>query len=362
MHWLIVCGAQGGSVQFDPGAHAMAGQAVAPTTWQVKPLTQSMSVVQVLESANAWGEAISAAMAARAASDERTVRWRVMASSQAGEASNRIAGPCDRHCMTSAKHRRRDFRGLGVIRVPRCATRGPGKGRDVVRDHHRHRCHGRRHHGPWRRPHLGRREVCREDFGHRDVRRPFMRDLGPPCTRAAEAGIFCGRHGHGRSRRGRERPRRPCSSEEKSWQTFGLLAAWSAAALAGAVLTWEQPKEVGAWCRDRRPTAPRALARDPGKGVQHADRESARGAIVITGRTRVHAEGPHDGCGQPATSPRIREVANTGWKLAVHVQGPGRKLVQRPNLGAPLPPFPNSGPCPALRRSKIARAGWPCRN
>ena len=85
MHWLIVCGVQGGSVQFDPGAHAMAGQAVAPTTWQMKPLTQSVSVVQVLESASAWGDATSAAMAARAASDERTVRWRVMASSEAGD-------------------------------------------------------------------------------------------------------------------------------------------------------------------------------------------------------------------------------------------------------------------------------------
>jgi hypothetical protein len=105
MHWLIVCGVQGGSVQFDPGAHAMAGQAVAPTTWQMKPLTQAVSVLQVLESARAWGDATSAAMAARAASDERTVRWRVMASSEAGEASNRIAGPCDRPCMTSAKIR-----------------------------------------------------------------------------------------------------------------------------------------------------------------------------------------------------------------------------------------------------------------
>ncbi len=36
-HCLMTCGSQTGVVQFDPRAHAMAGQADAPTTWHVKP-------------------------------------------------------------------------------------------------------------------------------------------------------------------------------------------------------------------------------------------------------------------------------------------------------------------------------------
>jgi hypothetical protein len=37
-----------GCVQPDPSAQAMAGQAVAPTVWQVKPWVQSLSCVQVV--------------------------------------------------------------------------------------------------------------------------------------------------------------------------------------------------------------------------------------------------------------------------------------------------------------------------
>ena len=89
---LITTGSQTGCVHADPDAQAMAGQAVAPTVWQVKPWVQSLSCVQVV---TLWARAAldapstpSAASPAKAKREEkraeaRTDRVEIMGSSLA---------------------------------------------------------------------------------------------------------------------------------------------------------------------------------------------------------------------------------------------------------------------------------------
>jgi len=80
----------------DPGAQAMAGQAVAPTVWQVKPWVQSLSCVQVVMLwARAAFEAPSTPSAASPAkakregtrTETRTDRVEIMGSSLAAATS-----------------------------------------------------------------------------------------------------------------------------------------------------------------------------------------------------------------------------------------------------------------------------------
>jgi hypothetical protein len=69
-HSLMICGSQIGMSHSSPRAHAMAGQADAPTVWQENPLPQSVSFAHVM----LWACAVREAPRAPSETNMATVR------------------------------------------------------------------------------------------------------------------------------------------------------------------------------------------------------------------------------------------------------------------------------------------------